>query len=78
MMDEDLFMTEDFALKLVYIAKIARFDGYLINVEIPVEKPGRLVAWLAFLTVEMNKAIPGSQIVWYDSVVLDGQIRYQN
>ncbi len=71
-------MTEDFALKLIYIAKKAKFDGYLVNIEIPIEKPGQLLAWLVFLTAEMNKAIPGSQIVWYDSVIQSGQIKYQN
>ncbi len=71
-------MTEDFALKLIYIAKKAKFDGYLINIEILIEKPSQLLAWLAFLTTEMNKAIPGSQVVWYDSVIQSGQIKYQN
>jgi mannosyl-glycoprotein endo-beta-N-acetylglucosaminidase len=26
----------------------------------------------------MNKVIPGSQIIWYDSIVMNGQIAYQN
>ncbi len=30
--DETDFLTEEFALKLVFIAKKAQFDGYLINI----------------------------------------------
>lgn len=71
-------MTEDFALKLIYIAKKARFDGYLINIEIPVKRTDLLLKWLQFLTSNINKLIPNSQIVWYDSVIPSGQIQYQN
>lgn len=55
------------------------FDGYLINIETPVRNVGRLIGWLGFLTKEMNKAVPGSQIIWYDSIIVPtGEIRYQN
>lgn len=37
-----------------------------------------MLEWLAYLTQEMHKAIPGSLIIWYDSVLHDGSLIWQS
>ncbi|KAI8989437.1 glycosyl hydrolase family 85-domain-containing protein [Pilobolus umbonatus] len=75
-----------FADKLVAIAKHYRFDGWLFNIECifypfpiaPQFKASELAKFLNYLTHQMHKEVPGSQIIWYDSMTIEGDIRWQN
>ena len=69
----------EFALFLVAIARKVGFDGYLINIERKVVDLVGLKRWLGQLTQSMQDFLPGSLVIWYDSVsAVDGEIRYQN
>ena len=60
------------------MAKELGFDGYLMNFECKIEKPDLLIEWLGILREELHSAIPGSLVIWYDSVLHDGQLRWQS
>eukprot|EP01059_Diplonema_ambulator_P036881 TRINITY_DN9461_c0_g2_i1.p1 TRINITY_DN9461_c0_g2~~TRINITY_DN9461_c0_g2_i1.p1 ORF type:complete len:823 (+),score=103.53 TRINITY_DN9461_c0_g2_i1:253-2469(+) len=63
------------ACKLVEIQNAFKFDGYFLNVEVNV--PGVLVPRLVeFLNV--LKEISSGLVIWYDSVVFTGHVKYQN
>eukprot|EP00347_Sterkiella_histriomuscorum_P019439 403341624 len=64
--------------KLVEIAQHFGFDGYLMNFECEIKEPQVLMQWLEELTLEMHRVIPGSQIIWYDSVLHDGSLQWQS
>ncbi|KAI8327315.1 glycosyl hydrolase family 85-domain-containing protein [Blakeslea trispora] len=75
-----------YADKLVAIAKRYNFDGWLINIECeffsfptnPRFKAQELAKFIGYLTNKMHEEIPGSQVVWYDSMIETGEINYQN
>ncbi|GAA6046476.1 hypothetical protein JCM3770_004941 [Rhodotorula araucariae] len=74
---------------LVDLALERGFDGWLVNVEVPLggagglEHDGRaharaLVAWLRYFSQEMRRRVPGGEIMWYDAVTTDGTLVWQN
>ena len=65
-----------YARKLAEIAKHYGFDGYLMNFECKIEDTNILLEWLSVLREEMRKAVPGSLVIWYDSVLHDGELRW--
>ncbi|KAI7894833.1 endo-b-N-acetylglucosaminidase [Mucor mucedo] len=75
-----------YADKLVAIAKHYGFDGWLFNIECeffpfptnPRTKAEELAKFLHYLTEKMHQEIPGSQVIWYDSMTQDGDIDWQN
>ena len=68
-----------YALQLVRIAKHFGFEGYLMNFEVVMESPVALFQWLEFLRSELHKAIPGAELMWYDSVLFtDGSLQWQS
>ncbi|KAI8087826.1 endo-b-N-acetylglucosaminidase [Gilbertella persicaria] len=75
-----------YADKLVAIAKYFGFDGWLINIESeffsfptnPRFKAQELAKFIGYLTETIHQQIPGSQIIWYDSMIYTGDIYYQN
>ncbi|OAD04876.1 glycoside hydrolase family 85 protein [Mucor lusitanicus CBS 277.49] len=75
-----------YADKLVAIAKYYGFDGWLINVECeffpfptsPYFKARELAKFLRYLTQAMHTEIPGSNVIWYDSMTTTGEIDWQN
>ncbi|KAK4518975.1 uncharacterized protein ATC70_009202 [Mucor velutinosus] len=75
-----------YADKLVAIAKHYGFDGWLINIECeffpfptsPFFKAHELVKFLCYLTQAMHTEIPGSKVIWYDSMTTTGEIDWQN
>ena len=74
--DEYLFVekssAEYFASQLIAIAKYYGFDGWLLNFENPIRTGlhmQNLLHFVSFLTENIHSAIPGSQIIWYDSVL---------
>ncbi|KAM6403697.1 cytosolic endo-beta-N-acetylglucosaminidase [Rhynochetos jubatus] len=65
------------------LARIARhygFDGWLVNVEnaLSAAAAGNLPPFLRHLTAEVHGAVPGGLVIWYDSVVQNGALRWQN
>lgn len=75
-----------YADKLVAIAKHYGFDGWLINIECeffpfptsPKTKAEELAKFLHYFKEKMHTEIPGSQVIWYDSMTNDGEINWQN
>ncbi|XP_027703339.1 cytosolic endo-beta-N-acetylglucosaminidase isoform X1 [Vombatus ursinus] len=66
--------------QLVRIAQFFRFDGWLINIENPLSAPavGNTPFFLRYLTDQLHQYVPGGLVIWYDSVVKDGQLNWQN
>ena len=56
------------------------FDGWLLNIENPIEKDhiGNLVYLAQKLTQSMHEAVPNSEVIWYDSVTIYGELKWQN
>ena len=56
------------------------FDGWLLNIENPIEKDhiGNLLYLVEKLTQSMHEAVPNSEVIWYDSVTIDGELKWQN
>ncbi|EJD00728.1 uncharacterized protein FOMMEDRAFT_168992 [Fomitiporia mediterranea MF3/22] len=59
------------------------FDGYLLNFEYPL--PGRanqtraIETWVSLLNAELKHKVGGhAQTVWYDSVIVTGDLRWQD
>ena len=38
----------------------------------------QLVAFIPYLTAEMHKHLPQSKVIWYDSVITDGSLKWQD
>ncbi|XP_039596760.1 cytosolic endo-beta-N-acetylglucosaminidase [Polypterus senegalus] len=68
------------ANKLVEIALYYGFDGWLINIENQLSETAvkNLPTFLQYLTDKMHQALPGSLILWYDSVLETGKLQWQN
>ncbi|MCO5613185.1 hypothetical protein L7F22_067461 [Adiantum nelumboides] len=56
------------------------FDGWLINIENKVEKHNinNLLEFVRLLTKLMHDTVPGSTVIWYDSVTKYGTLSWQN
>ncbi|BGP23793.1 hypothetical protein JCM10295v2_002694 [Rhodotorula toruloides] len=73
---------------LVDLAAERGFDGWLVNVEVDLgfgpakegakEHARALLEWLVYLRAALKKRIPHAEIVWYDSVTIDGVLAWQN
>ncbi|KAI3638390.1 hypothetical protein MIR68_004001 [Amoeboaphelidium protococcarum] len=68
------------AAKLVQIAQYFRFDGYLVNVESPIESRhvDKLLQWLTILKNLLHQANPSFKLIWYDSIIHDGSLHWQD
>ncbi|KAJ3268579.1 hypothetical protein HDV01_002558 [Terramyces sp. JEL0728] len=70
-----------FADKLVDLAVYYNFDGWLINIESPLPSGIHsivLARFLEYLTQTMHRRKKHSLIIWYDSVISDGSLRWQD
>ncbi|XP_059482677.1 cytosolic endo-beta-N-acetylglucosaminidase isoform X2 [Neocloeon triangulifer] len=69
-----------FIQQLVQISKYSGMDGWLINIENKVnqEDVRTLHEFVADLTKAMHKEILHSQVIWYDSVIKEGKLKWQN
>eukprot|EP01083_Nonionella_stella_P141133 434255_1 len=71
-----------YADQLVEIAKFYRFDGWFINVESSLESAKyvhKMLAVMKHMRTRLAAEIPGSQLIWYDSVnVNTGGLSYEN
>ncbi|XP_029815983.1 cytosolic endo-beta-N-acetylglucosaminidase [Manacus vitellinus] len=68
------------AEQLARIAQHYRFDGWLVNIEntLSAAAVGNLPPFLRDLTARVHSAVPGGLVIWYDSVLQDGTLRWQN
>ncbi|EJW84612.1 glycosyl hydrolase family 85 protein [Wuchereria bancrofti] len=67
--------------KLVNIAVKYNFEGWLINIENKIEAESimYLDLFLRMLTNEMRQTVgERSRVIWYDSVTIDGELKWQN
>ncbi|XP_077979787.1 cytosolic endo-beta-N-acetylglucosaminidase-like [Glandiceps talaboti] len=76
--DEDSYRA--LADKMVEITKYYNFDGWLVNIEnkIEPEKVNNLHGFMKYLTHKLHVVIPHSQVLWYDSVIKDGTLSWQD
>eukprot|EP00062_Callorhinchus_milii_P004432 gi/632943671/ref/XP_007887073.1/ PREDICTED: cytosolic endo-beta-N-acetylglucosaminidase-like [Callorhinchus milii] len=76
---EDFLQSEEkfqlVADKLALIARASGFDGWLINIENPLSN---VPAFLRYLRCQMQQAVPDSLVIWYDSVLENGDLKWQN
>ncbi|KAG1695767.1 Cytosolic endo-beta-N-acetylglucosaminidase 2 [Nymphon striatum] len=65
---------------LVEIAFSLKFDGWLINIENPIQENQieNLVDFVKILTEKMHVKIEHSTVIWYDSVTKEGKLTWQN
>lgn len=67
-------------MQLIHVAIFYEFDGWLINIENEV-KPCQvpfLRYFVKCLTSKMHAYKPGSEVIWYDSVLKNGDLIWQN
>ncbi|KAH0517904.1 Cytosolic endo-beta-N-acetylglucosaminidase [Microtus ochrogaster] len=66
--------------RLVQIAQFFRFDGWLINIENSLSPAavGNTPPFLRYLTTQLHQLVPGGLVLWYDSVVQSGQLKWQD
>ncbi|KAL1679247.1 glycoside hydrolase family 85 protein [Schizophyllum commune] len=72
-----------YARLLAQLAAQRGFDGYLLNFECPLrggpEQTQALASWIALLRAELRVAVgEHAHVSWYDSVVINGQLRWQD
>lgn len=69
-----------FADQLIEIAKYYGFDGWFINIEnpIPKEQIRVLQQFIVYLRQRMQQVISNSIVLWYDSVLITGELKWQN
>ncbi|KAI3618189.1 glycoside hydrolase family 85 protein [Moniliophthora roreri] len=80
---QTLPISPHYARKLAELAKERGFDGYLLNFECPlrggVEQTRALATWITLLRKELRRQVGDwAQVVWYDSVVFNGQLAWQD
>lgn len=72
---------------LVDLAIERGFEGWLVNVEVPLgmandvgipQHVKSLLQWMEYLTAETRRRIPGGETQWYDGVNTEGKVRWQN
>ncbi|XP_039766941.1 cytosolic endo-beta-N-acetylglucosaminidase [Ornithorhynchus anatinus] len=66
--------------QLVRIAQFFGFDGWLVNIEnvLTAAAVSNAPRFLRYLTEELHRQVPGSLVLWYDSVVEGGQLKWQD
>lgn len=71
---------ERVADSLVEISKRLKFEGYLLNIEVTVnrDKVPMLKHFVHYLTKRTHEEIPEGIILWYDSVINTGALSWQN
>ncbi|CAI9768282.1 unnamed protein product [Fraxinus pennsylvanica] len=81
---ETLLLTKEsahmYAERLTELAVALNFDGWLINMEVtldPKQIPN-LKEFVSHLSQTMHSSVPGSAVIWYDSVTIDGDLSWQN
>uniref|UniRef100_A0A6B2KYC7 FBA domain-containing protein n=1 Tax=Arcella intermedia TaxID=1963864 RepID=A0A6B2KYC7_9EUKA len=83
--DNSLLLTQQgdtfpYADQMIEIAKFYQFDGWFFNFEShfsPDQIPN-LLKFLQYITQKIHQVLPGSLILWYDSVITTGKVAWQN
>ncbi|XP_011301389.1 cytosolic endo-beta-N-acetylglucosaminidase [Fopius arisanus] len=72
--------TTRFADALITLTKFYGFEGWLLNVEnkIKLEDIERLQFFIRHLTNGLRKDVADSEVIWYDSIIHDGSLNWQN
>ncbi|CAL1374794.1 unnamed protein product [Linum trigynum] len=79
-----LLETEDsarlYAERLAELAAALGFDGWLINMEVKLDVMliPNMKEFVDHLTRTMHSLVPGSLVIWYDSVTIDGDLDWQD
>eukprot|EP00899_Mesostigma_viride_P000221 jgi/Mesvir1/1019/Mv17552-RA.1 len=65
--------------RLTQVARYFGFDGWLVNIEniVAAEQVPRLVYFVQLLTKVTHAAIPGSRVLWFDGVTVEGKLEWQ-
>ena len=65
---------------MVDITRYYNFDGWLINIENPLEKGWieNVNLFLSELKKELRQLGQHQQLIWYDSVTKEGKLEWQN
>ncbi|KAJ7576985.1 glycoside hydrolase family 85 protein [Mycena floridula] len=76
-------LSAHYARVLADLARQRGFDGYLLNFECPlqggVEQTRALAAWITILQTELRERVGSyAEVSWYDSVIVDGRLRWQD
>ncbi|KAJ7057146.1 glycoside hydrolase family 85 protein [Mycena amicta] len=76
-------LSSHYARLLADLAHERGFDGYLLNFECPlrggIEQTRSVAAWITLLVAELKSKIgPHAEVIWYDSVVVTGQLAWQD
>ncbi|KAL1450335.1 hypothetical protein MTO96_027993 [Rhipicephalus appendiculatus] len=68
------------ASQLALVADLSRFDGWFIDVESKMEEChiGFLKDLLLAITTQTHQSVPGSLVIWYDSITNDGTLDWQS
>ncbi|OVA02794.1 Glycoside hydrolase [Macleaya cordata] len=69
-----------YAERLTELAVALGFDGWLINIEVQLDvgQIANMKEFVSHLTQTMHSSIPGSLVIWYDSVTKDGALKWQD
>ncbi|RZC91856.1 hypothetical protein C5167_021567 [Papaver somniferum] len=69
-----------YAERLSELAVALGFDGWLINIEVKldVKQIPNMKEFVNHLTKTMHSSMPGSLVIWYDSVTIDGDLYWQD
>ncbi|KAJ7963921.1 Cytosolic endo-beta-N-acetylglucosaminidase [Quillaja saponaria] len=69
-----------YAHRLVELAVALGFDGWLINIEVNLDRGqiSNLKEFVNHLSITMHSSLPGSLVLWYDSVTIDGKLSWQD
>ncbi|KAF3433345.1 hypothetical protein FNV43_RR24447 [Rhamnella rubrinervis] len=69
-----------YAERLTELAVALGFDGWLINMEVKLDltQIHNLKEFVSHLTQTMHSSMPGSLVIWYDSVTTEGKLSWQD
>ncbi|KAH7985806.1 hypothetical protein HPB52_025390 [Rhipicephalus sanguineus] len=72
--------TTQVATQLANVATVGRFDGWIISIGCKVDRSciPFVKDLLKAITTETHRAVPGSLVIWYDAVDVDGKANPQN
>ncbi|KAJ1262336.1 hypothetical protein BS78_09G099000 [Paspalum vaginatum] len=81
---KEMLATKDsaqmYADRLTELAATLGFDGWLINIEVnlDVQFIDNLKEFVTHLTKTMHDSVPGSLVIWYDAITVNGDLHWQN
>ncbi|XP_041000722.1 cytosolic endo-beta-N-acetylglucosaminidase 1 isoform X2 [Juglans microcarpa x Juglans regia] len=69
-----------YAERLAELADSLGFDGWLMNIEVKldIEQIPLLKEFVSHLNETMHSLVPGSLVIWYDSVTIHGDLHWQD